>query len=405
MEWVDPIVSIIVPVYKVESYLQQCINSICTQTYSNLEIILVDDGSPDHSREILDRNAELDTRIVVIHKKNGGLSSARNTGLDVAKGEYISFIDADDKVHPQFIEILLALCRQYGCEIALCDYLEISEDSVDLPLNPQQSLFIYNRRQALYELCCTRNAVKYVVAWNKLYKRDLFNKIRYPVGRIHEDEFTTYQLLWKANRIAVTNQYLYYYLQRPTSIMGNPFSVKRLDALNAYRERSFFLKENGLESEYQSTLNILFNRIQMDCTLLRENTKDCEDICTYWMKEREKIGEILKELMSLENQMIKNCKYPPDSKIVLYGAGRWGRICYKWICRKQYGEIVGWVDNAWSSLKDMDFSIMPVDTLLRIKYDYVLIAIKEKLLQEEVIQNLMSWGIPRSKILSFDMVE
>ena len=103
--------------------------------------------------------------------------------------------------------------------------------------------------------------------------------------------------------------------------------------------------------------------------------------------------------------MIKNCKYPPDSKIVLYGAGRWGRICYKWICRKQYGEIVGWVDNAWSSLKDMDFSIMPVDTLLRIKYDYVLIAIKEKLLQEEVIQNLMSWGIPRSKILSFDMVE
>lgn len=404
MEWVDPIVSIIVPVYKVEPYLQRCIDSICTQTYSNLEIILVDDGSPDHSGEILDRNAELDTRIVVIHKKNGGLSSARNTGLDVAKGEYISFIDADDKVHPQFIEILLALCRQYECEIALCDYLEISEDSVDLPLNPQQSLFIYNRRQALYELCCTRNAVKYVVAWNKLYKRDLFNKIRYPVGRIHEDEFTTYQLLWKANRIAVTNQYLYYYLQRPTSIMGNPFSVKRLDVLEAYKERLAFLKDKKLESEYWSILQILYHRIQTDCTLLREHVSDCEKI-QFWMKERERIGKILKKSELLENQMIKNCNFSPKSQIILYGAGHWGRIIYNKICENQQGKIVGWVDNAWANLSEMEYPIMPVDTLLRTKFDFVLITIREKLIQEEIRENLLSWGIPKSKIISIDVVE
>ena len=108
---------------------------------------------------IADKNAQEDSRIIVIHKENGGLSSARNAGLNVAKGAYISFIDSDDTIHPQFIEILLHLCKQYDCDISQCDYLTVADHSVKLPLNPQQSLLIYNSRQAIYQLCCTINAV------------------------------------------------------------------------------------------------------------------------------------------------------------------------------------------------------------------------------------------------------
>lgn len=397
-------VSVIVPIYKVESYLQQCIDSIRTQSYSHLEIILVDDGSPDNCGKIADKNAQEDSRIIVIHKENGGLSSARNAGLNVAKGAYISFIDSDDTIHPQFIEILLHLCKQYDCDISQCDYLTVADYSVKLPLNPQQSLLIYNSRQAIYQLCCTRNAVRYVIACNKLYRRELFHGISYPVGKIHEDEFTTYKLLWAANKIIVTNQYLYYYLQRPTSIMGNPFSVKRLDVLEAYKERLAFLKDKKLEPEYWSILQILYHRIQTDCTLLREHVSDCEKI-QFWMKERERIGKILKKSELLENQMIKNCNFPPKSQIVLYGAGHWGRIIYNKICENQQGKIVGWVDNAWANLSEMEYPIMPVDTLLRTKFDFVLITIREKLIQEEIRENLLSWGIPKSKIISIDVVE
>lgn len=396
MKKVNPLVSIIVPIYNAESYLQECINSIRAQTYSHLEIILIDDGSLDNCGLICDENAKEDNRFVVIHKENAGLSSARNVGLDIAKGEFVSFIDADDTVHPKFIEIMVGLCKQYGCDIAQCDYLSVSNISLKLTLNPQQSLSIYNKRQAMYELCCTNNAVKYAVAWNKIYKKRLFKNIRYPVGKIHEDEFTTYLLLWEANKIVVTNQYLYYYLRHKTSITGKPFSFNRLDALDAYKKRLDFLMRHELEGEYFCTLEIMNNFIQKNYLSIKENIKNSEKICKDLLLEKENIQKLLNDSKS---DLPKSCIYPKQSKIVLYGAGHWGRIYYKWIKDNHYGTIVGWVDNAWFDLNDIEYCVSPIDMLLRIEFDYVLITLRDKLLQEEITENLICWGISQSKIL------
>jgi glycosyltransferase involved in cell wall biosynthesis len=408
MERNTPVVSVIVPVYSVERYLQQCIDSICKQTYENLEVILVNDGSPDNCGEICDRNAVLDSRIVVIHKENGGLSSARNVGLDIAKGEYIAFVDADDTIHPCFIEKLLEMCLRYNCDIAQCDYLAVSEDSLSLPLNPWQEISFYDGRQALHELCRGGvNAIKYTVAWNKIYKRKLFRYIRYPVGRIHEDEFTTYQVFWKAKKIAITRQYLYYYLQRNTSIMGSGFSIKRLDILDAFRERLAFLQKKKLKENYFQTLQGLVGLLEKNYYLLQENGKENEAICARLLQEKESLEKFLPASpMEKEDKVIPwplqkgRCPHCVNAKILLYGAGKWGQRYYRWIKEHRQGVMVGWVDNAWYSLQQEGLPVSPLDALLRLSYDYILIAITNKAVQEEIVQNFLYWGIPKEKILS-----
>lgn len=396
----SPLVSVIVPIYDVEKYLQQCIDSICAQTYSQLEIILVDDGSPDDCGNICDSNAKLDSRIVVIHKENGGLSSARNAGLDIAKGEYIAFIDSDDTIHPQFIEILIGLCEQFECDIAQCDYLDVAENSLKLPLNTQQSIKLYNNRQSMHELCCTGNAARYGCPWNKIYKQILFENIRYPVGRIHEDEFTTYLLLWNAKKIAVTNQYMYYHLRRETSIMGRPFSIDRLDVLDAFKERMEFLKNNNLKNEYLCTLHTLVHLYQSSYEALQSNVEECDEICARLQAEKERLELLLNDLTSSKNQLSMKCVYPKQAKIVLYGAGHWGRIYYEWINQNHWGTVVGWVDNAWYTIINANPIIGPIDSILGMQFDYILITIENKVIQEEVAENLVSWGVAREKILS-----
>lgn len=395
----NPLISVIVPIYNVESYLQKCIDSIRQQSYLQLEIILVNDGSSDGCASICDINAKLDYRIIVIHKENGGLSSARNAGLNIAKGEFVSFIDADDSIHSQFIEILVGLCLQYESEISQCDFLSVSEASRKLPINPQQSICIYNSRQALYKLCCTSDDIQYAIACNKLYKRSLFDNIRYPINRLHEDEFTTYLLFWKANKIVVINQYLYYYLQRPTSISNRKFTVERLDAIYARLERLEFLKQNKLECEYVSTLQVLSSMIPEYYMLLKENVSDCEEISVHLLSEKEKIDNLLKESILQKDFLKKICTYPKYSKIILYGAGHWGRIFYDWIKKNHHGAVVGWVDNNWSEITNLNYSIMPIDAIFEIKFDYILITIKSRLVQEEVFKNLTCWGIDENKIL------
>ena len=396
----------IVPIYDVEKYLQQCIDSICKQTYSFLEIILVDDGSTDQCGVICDKNSMEDNRIIVIHKENGGLSSARNAGLDIATGRYISFVDADDTLNLQFIEVLLKLCQKYDCDIAQCDFLTVTNKSLKLPLNPQQLLLFYSGKQALHEMCVGRDDIKYSVAWNKLYRRDLFDEIRYPLGMLHEDEFISYQLIWKAKKMVITNQYLYYYMQRSDSIMGRKYSVERLDALIAFRKRLNFLKENELEEEYTAVLCKYINLIETTYYLLKENVENCENICCRLMKEKERFVKQLPTISVKEDESFRleysknNCPYPKDANFVLYGAGKWGHIYYEWFCKNNWGKIVGWVDNAWNGMKQTEYIISPLDLLLRISYDYVLITIKNKSVQEEVVQNLKCWGIPERKILT-----
>ena len=194
-------ISVIVPIYKVEKYIHRCIDSIINQTYKNLEIILVDDGSPDSCPRICDEYAKKDKRIKVIHKENGGLSDARNKGVDIATGDYIAFVDSDDYIHPNMYEVLIYELEKNNSDIALCKYKIVYEKSkIKTEIDGKFEVYSLNNLQALDSMY-GKDGVDFIVAWNKLYKKDLFNKIRYPVGKIHEDEYTTYKLLFASKNV------------------------------------------------------------------------------------------------------------------------------------------------------------------------------------------------------------
>lgn len=260
------IVSIVVPVYNVEKYLRRCVDSLIRQTYKNVEIILVDDGSTDGCTKICDDYAKLDNRIKVLHKKNGGLSDARNAGLTVASGDYVSFVDSDDWVHEDFIKILVNMTEETGADISVCSYKKIYSDSN-----------VSNENKCVAELCkpilfnpveairdiFSADTKLWITTWNKLYKKSLFtkNKIVFPVGKIHEDNFTTYKLFFYAERIAFIDVPLYYYFQRTDSIMGRPFDTRRLVIFEALKETERFIVDNNLlvknEFENYKYLNML----------------------------------------------------------------------------------------------------------------------------------------------------
>lgn len=232
------LISVIVPIYNVEQYLNQCIRSICMQSYKNLEIILVDDGSPDQCPEICDKWAEKDSRIQVIHKQNGGLSDARNVGIYHAKGEYISFIDSDDWIGNDFYQKLWNELHYNKAQIAACKTVKVFEShSEEQKLYSKQKVFACE--EALKTLLKGQDFC--AVAWNKLYRRDVIGDIRFPVGKLHEDEFFTYRVMANAARLVLIPEAVYYYRQRTGSIM-NQWTVKRLDVLDAFHERLQFLQ-------------------------------------------------------------------------------------------------------------------------------------------------------------------
>jgi len=251
-----PLISVIIPIYQVEKYIKTCIDSIIHQTYFNLEIILVDDGSLDNCGTICDNYLSQDSRIKVIHKKNGGLSDARNVAIDIANGEYITFIDSDDFVSPNHINTLYSLICKYRVTLSISQFKNYKEGD-DLYIRQPIEREIYLDFQ---------NAIKTMLyqrkfetsAWGKLYKSDLFdNGIRYPKGLLYEDLPTTYKLIQKANYVAVTNQITYYYLLRNNSIIGNTFNIKKKDILEV---------GNMMKDHFQKELPVLLNPLK--CRLL-----------------------------------------------------------------------------------------------------------------------------------------
>ena len=220
----EPLISVIVPIYNVEKYLNKCVDSIINQTYKNLEIILVDDGSPDNCPQICDEYAKKDKRIKVIHKENGGLSDSRNVGIQEAKGEYIGFIDSDDYIDSEMYEYLYNLIEKYSADISNCGHRDVGLVNEEGPL-PEDEI-VLNSKEAL-ELLSRDTWIKNF-AVNKLYKKSLFidNNIEYPVGKIMEDILTTYRLIEKANIIAVGNKNYYNYLKRDNSITGGKSTKK-----------------------------------------------------------------------------------------------------------------------------------------------------------------------------------
>lgn len=229
---IQPLISIIVPVYKVEPYLRRCLDSIVNQTYTNLEIILVDDGSPDDCPQICDEYATKDKRIVVIHKENGGLSDARNAGLDICNGEYVSFVDSDDWVANTYIEIMLNAIIRNNAEIAVSNFIRVNQPfELKITNNNVYDIEILTPIQAIKKLWSPAS-ITFIISCAKLTKRSLFNSIRFPKGVIHEDEYTTYKLLYKSSKTVFLDIPLYCYFQRSDSIMGTakPSSIRLLKA-------------------------------------------------------------------------------------------------------------------------------------------------------------------------------
>ncbi|MBE5758076.1 MAG: glycosyltransferase [Clostridiales bacterium] len=255
-------ISVIIPVYKVEKYLSNCLNSVIKQTYKNLEIIVVDDGSPDQCPQICDEYAERDSRIKVIHKKNGGLSSARNAGIDVATGDYLMFVDSDDTLNEHMCEILINQLIEKDADIAMSSFRNVYENKVfnkDINLKKIKSIFI-TQKDDVFDLLFNKRIPMIMLAWGKLYKKELFDNIRYPDGKIHEDEFIIHELLNDCNKFVFVNLPLYNYLIRNTSITGECFTERRLDCVEAKQNRVEFIKKNRnlfLDKAINQYINVL----------------------------------------------------------------------------------------------------------------------------------------------------
>ena len=220
------LITVVIPVYNVEDYLAKCIDSVLSQSYSFLEIILVDDGSTDSCGQMCDKYAEKDKRIKVIHKSNGGLSSARNSGIDIASGKYIAFVDSDDYIHPLMFQQLIHIAQEYDVPLVCCDYT-----STRFPDEEKYNVEFFNTQEAVDHLLDDTGYKCF--AWNKIYERSLFNGIRYPLGKLYEDISTTYKLFKRARKIAYFNNQLYFYSIRTGSISRYKFSSRDRDLLDA----------------------------------------------------------------------------------------------------------------------------------------------------------------------------
>ena len=261
----NDIISVIVPIYKVEKYLDACVKSIVSQTYQQLEIILVDDGSPDQCGEICDTWAKKDERIVVYHKENGGLSDARNYGTERAHGKYITFVDSDDVIAPDFISYLYDLLQANCADAACCDCIRFEGDPCPFPETTQENVRIVDGRQACDELM--NLPLLRVEAWSKIYRADIVKQYLFPVGRIHEDVATIFKFLYSSKLVAVTTRKLYGYRQRPDSIMGivrQKDETVNSDLIWCMRHRTVWFEDHGEKTLSAISWNDLFNRIFFD---------------------------------------------------------------------------------------------------------------------------------------------
>lgn len=250
------LISVIVPVYKVEDCLDKCVRSIAEQTYSNLEIILVDDGSPDRCGAMCEAWAQKDHRIKVVHKENGGLSDARNAGMKVATGSLISFIDSDDWVEPDFLETLLGAMNDRNAQIAECAVELVDEQGNVLRLRKAAEVPCVDKIDGLRRMIFEDGIFQTV--WNKLYRREVLEGILFEKGKYHEDDFWTYQVFDRMERLAIVDRPMYHYLQRSGSIMGAGYSLRRLDGLEARFHRMEYL------SKYEQLKDLTRQQLMLD---------------------------------------------------------------------------------------------------------------------------------------------
>lgn len=272
----QPLITVIIPCYNVEKYLSKCIDSVLVQTYVNLEIILIDDGSPDNCGKICDEYAQKDIRIHVIHKLNGGLSDARNKGLDIACGEYITFIDSDDYISNDYIETLYNLSMEYNAQMSICLPCVVNEiDGNIISINKKTKKKILKSDEALIAMFYQKEFD--TSAWAKLYHKSLFDNIYYPEHILYEDLATTYKLIQRCTTIAITTQQNYFYLLRENSIEGSPFNplkYKSLIKVIYQLENDMLLMKKDIQKALASRITSFAFHVLLDVPKEEQETRN-----------------------------------------------------------------------------------------------------------------------------------
>lgn len=286
-----PLISVIVPVYRVEAYLDHCIRSIVEQTYSNLEILLVDDGSPDGCGAICDRWAQRDHRIRVFHKENAGAGAARNTALDAAKGELIAFVDSDDYLHPNMYSHLYNLMQE-GADIAECEISTTEIDDMDMDDGAGAEILVCETEEALR--LHIQDEVFRQTPPNKLYRRECVGGIRFPEGNLIDDEFFTYRVLGNAKVLAHSSSCMYAYRQQSGSAMHKPYSLRRLQGLDAKLLRLEYLEERYPNLIWEAKADLLMSCLFAMQGCLRSLTGEEMETA------REKLRSVLTHITPLE---------------------------------------------------------------------------------------------------------
>ena len=306
-------ISVIVPVHDTEKYLSRCINSILAQTYSDFELILIDNGSTDSSGKICDGYAEADDRVVVIHQEDRGASGARNSGLDWAfensDCEWVSFVDSDDWVHPQYLELLYNSAVKY--EISVCAYQTTTDSDIAYSnIHPEPQLV---HSEDLY----SNDITNFIVAWGKLYKKECFKSIRFPEGKLHEDEFVTYKILFCYETLPIIKDALYYYYQNTESFMHSEWDPARLVKLDALNAQIDLLKEKGYDHaqtmairRYAYTLWEFINRSSKST-----NRKPYDSVLKKMLRRYLKDNKNVLGFRNNDNMFFYEAAYPLEMKV------------------------------------------------------------------------------------------
>lgn len=319
MKKIRPVISVVVPVFGVEKFLSRCIKSIVNQTYRNLEIIIVDDGSPDKCPQICDEWANIDKRIVIIHKENGGLSSARNAGIEISTGEYITFIDSDDWISEDYIEYLYDLIVKNDADLVMGNYLSTSKYEHNIFLNGEIKEKIITGREFLLKILKVNTQENVQYAWGKLYKNFRDTEIRYPEGLIDEDVPTTFKYAVTCDRVVISTKLVYAYFDNQNSILRRKFNRNRFDLLEVWKLIEDYaaihcdeeIQKYAKINYYRANFGILCNICTEDCNM--------EDIDYIKMREKEALM-----VVKNNNKALLEFPMPLSRKIFIIGF----TLCY-----------------------------------------------------------------------------
>ena len=299
-------ISIVVPVYNVAQYLPDCMNSIFAQDVADMEVILVDDGSTDNSGALCNQYAKKYGNVKVTHQKNAGLSAARNTGIEIAKGEFITFVDSDDMLAEGFISTAIELANAYQADFIAFSNVRCEADArwpMEYLQNKNHEIHVYDDRvQKMRKFLI--GAEIGTTAWAKVYRRELFETIRYPIGKYHEDVFTTYKVVDKACRIVTTSQTGYFYRKSPNSITTSGFSEKRLDSIEGKLQQLAFIQKNYPYLQKEAETGVIYACNQCMMLMVQAGYKNKEILESFQVLYRKYGKSYLNAPVSAKGKML-----------------------------------------------------------------------------------------------------